>query len=112
MAVLASSAAAIIEFALESLSLSDEPSKLYDTTNSWKPLLKPSQSFLRILDIPLSPGEPTRLIRQDTNIDRQNELRNLPTQEMHTIRVYFLECSSDDTGRSYLDMTSFPGPLQ
>lgn len=91
----------------ESLSISSERSKLYDTTNSWKPLLSLEESFLEILDIPLYPGKPTRHIRK--SIDKHNTLEDLPTQEIHTIRVCFMENICDYRKRSPIETTSFAG---
>ena len=82
----------LFDFISESVSLSHEPSKLYDSTNSWKPLLKAEQNFLEIIDIPFSPRKPARLLLKANNIDNMDDaLKTLPTHEMHCIRVYFVE---------------------
>ena len=68
---------------------------LYDTTNSWKPLLSPSRNFLEVLEIPLSSGQPrvpgTTLLDVTDVGNLDDELKKLPPQERHTIRVYFSE---------------------
>ena len=84
--------AAVLSSIYGKLSLSYGPSALYDTSTSWKPLLGAGQNFLEVLDIPFSPGEPARLLRKVTDIDNVNDaFRDLPTQVMGTIRVYFVE---------------------
>lgn len=104
-----------IAFVIESLSLSSEPSKLYDTTHSWKPLLSPRQSYLQILDIPFSHGEPSesylKLTNTSNDVTSVNEhiLRYLPRQKMHTIRVYFAENCSDHIEGSLSKTASFAG---
>ena len=83
---------AVTTLILEPLSIWREPSKLYDTTNSWKPLLRGEQNFLEILDIPFSLGKLARLRKKVTNIMNVDDaLKDLPIQDIDTIRVYFVE---------------------
>lgn len=112
-------------FVIQMFHLLWEPSKLFDTTGSWKPLLERGQHLVEIFDVPFSSRESTRIIVQATDIDKQHGLKQFPTQEMHTIRVYFGENmyhggehidengktirSGDDWERSIIDRTSFAG---
>ncbi|KAL8788428.1 MAG: hypothetical protein Q9195_007307 [Heterodermia aff. obscurata] len=89
--------------------LSRESSKLYDTTGSWKPLLRKGQNFLEVSDIPFSPEEPATLLLKTTDVfDVNDALRNLPAQSIHTIRVAFIEIGFDKE-ISPLKTRSFPG---
>jgi hypothetical protein len=98
------------KFISESLLLSYEASKLYDTTGSWKPLLRPGQNFLEIFDIPFLPGESARLLLKNINIHNIDDiLKNLPIQEMYTVRIYFTENLSIPTERSPIATPSFVG---
>ncbi|KFY58501.1 hypothetical protein V497_04801 [Pseudogymnoascus sp. VKM F-4516 (FW-969)] len=58
-------------------------------------LLSPNRNFLEVLEIPLSPGqprEPARTLLDITDVDNlDDELKTLPPQDNHTIRVYFSE---------------------
>lgn len=100
----------IAALASESLRPASEPSKLYDSSNSWKPLLGPRHSFLEIFDIPISPGGPARLLLKVTDdINGGNASIDLPPQEIHTIRVYFMENISVHRDRSLIETTSFAG---
>lgn len=112
-------------FVIQMFHLLWEPSKLFDTTRSWKPLLEGKQHFVEIFDVPFSSRESTRIIVKATDIDKYHGLKQLPTQEMHTVRVYFGESiyhggdhidkngkiisSGDDWERSIIDGTSFAG---
>lgn len=96
-------------FALETFYLLWEPSKLYDTTKSWKPVLGRGQYFLEIFDIPFSPKEPTRLVLKATGIDKDHVQRTLPTQAVHAVRVYFGENIDYDREKSLSKRTSFAG---
>jgi hypothetical protein len=103
-------AALFYEFTKESISLSHEPSRLYDTTQSWKPLLKAKRNFLEIFDIPLSPGKPAKILWKATDVDDvEDAIKDLPAQEEHTIRVYFTENINTDKKRPPLAMTAFTG---
>ena len=86
----------------QAISISHEPSKLYDTTNSWKPLLRREENFLEILDIPFSPEKSARLCKKVTNIGNVvDALRDLPIQDINTIRVFFVE--NLDLGAQFME---------
>lgn len=101
-------AASIDPFTTLSL-LTRETFKLYDTTNSWKPLLSPGQNFIEVRDIPFAFGEPTKIRLKNTDINDDNASIILPTQEKNTIRIYFTENISCHMEKSLIETPSFAG---
>lgn len=89
--------------------LTRETFKLYDTTNSWEPLLSPEQNFIEVLDIPFSFKEDTKIHLKKTDINDDKASIILPTQEKDTIRVYFTENISCHMERSHIETPSFAG---
>jgi hypothetical protein len=98
-------AAKFVEFTQEAILTAHEPSKLYDTALSWRPLLSRQQNppfgrqqnfFRHVFDVPLSTRKPFKPSLTVTNIkhadhDTNHAIDVIPAQEEHTLRVYFVE---------------------
>jgi hypothetical protein len=83
----------IIQLTSDAILLLGEPSKLYDTAISWRPLLSEREnSFLQIFDIPLSTGKPSGIFPKVGNTeDTGQAMRGNPAQAERTIRVFLRE---------------------
>ncbi|KAF2133670.1 hypothetical protein P153DRAFT_96699 [Dothidotthia symphoricarpi CBS 119687] len=72
--------------------LSNEPSRLYDTTRTWQPLLSPKDNFIEVFDIPFSPGKSAKLHLKAINVRNLDDvLKAVPVQEEGFVRVCFAE---------------------
>jgi hypothetical protein len=91
-----------VGFTREAILTAREPSKLYDTALSWRPLLRrqpfrrQQNSFRHVFDVPLSTGKPVKSLLTVTKIKNADDDTNhaidvIPAQEEHTLRVYFVE---------------------
>jgi hypothetical protein len=90
----------MLELTSDIFSLPGEPSKLYDTALSWRPLLSKKENFfLQIFDIPLSTGKPSRtFLKVGDTEDLDHAMRGMPAQAERTIRVFFVGFSPSRGG--------------
>lgn len=91
-ATVVAAVSAAVTFVGEVLYGSREVKKLYDTADSWTPLLGTHQNFLEVFDIPVHTGGPATRLVFATNINTTDKImESLPAQEERTIRVCYAE---------------------
>jgi hypothetical protein len=95
-------AARFFSFTEEAILTAHEPSKLYDTALSWRPLLSRQQNpplgrqqnfFRHVFDVPIPTGKPVNAVAniKHADHDTNHAIGVIPAQEEHTLCVYFVE---------------------